>query len=92
MPRSRTCQWKLVWNSEPLSVWITSTWKGSFLEDVVEELDCRGLVVLRVDPQYSKPGAVVDRGVLVVALGARSGDWLDELHVDLDLVPPERFS
>src|ERR1019366_6332898 len=29
-PRSRTCQWKGGWKSAPLSVWITSTRKGSF--------------------------------------------------------------
>ena len=26
---SRTCQWKADWNSAPLSVWMTSTPKGS---------------------------------------------------------------
>ena len=33
------------WNSAPLSVWIDSTWNGSFWQDVVEELD-RGLLVV----------------------------------------------
>ena len=50
------------------------------LEDVVEELD-RGLkVVVGIDPQHADPGAVIDRGVLLVLLaGARQR--LDELHV-----------
>ena len=38
------------------------------LQDVVEELDRGLLVVARVDPQHPEPGAVVDRGELVVLL------------------------
>lgn len=37
------------------------------LADVVEELNRGDLVVLVVDTQHAQPGAVVDRGVLVVA-------------------------
>ena len=31
MPLSRTCLWKLRWNSDPFTVWIVSTWKGSVI-------------------------------------------------------------
>ena len=37
---------------------------------VVEELDRRLLVGARIGPQDAQPGAVVDRGVLVVAFAA----------------------
>src|SRR4051794_27371275 len=73
MPWSRTCQWKLDWNSAPLSVWIFSTWNGS--------RERRG-------PKHPKSGAVVDRGVLVVALAAArsGGDRLNKLDVDLHVM------
>jgi hypothetical protein len=41
-------------------------------------------------PQHTDPGAIVDRGVLVVLL-ARARQWLDELHVDLDPMARERL-
>jgi hypothetical protein len=52
------------------------------LEDVVDELDRGLLVVPVVDPQHAQPGAVIDRGVLVVLL-AGPRQRLDELDVDL---------
>ena len=45
------------------------------------------MVVFRVDPQYRQPGAVVDRGELVVARLACSFEGFDELDVHLDAVP-----
>jgi hypothetical protein len=60
------------------------------LEDVIEELDGGLLVVARVDPQHPDPGAIVDRGVLVVLLaGARKR--FDELHIDLHAVARQRL-
>lgn len=47
--------------------------EGELLQDVVEELDGRLLVVALVDPQGPDAGAVVDRCVLVVALWAFAG-------------------
>lgn len=56
-------------------------------EDVVDELDGGLLVVARVGAEDPEPGAVIDRGVLVVALlPACLAQWLDELHIDLELV------
>jgi len=65
--------------------------EGQTLQEIVEELNCRLLVVLRVDPQHSHPGAVVDRRVLVVTL-LQPGNRLNELDVDLDAVPGRGFS
>jgi hypothetical protein len=45
---------------------MTSSLNGSRWGDVVEELDCGGLVEAGVDPQDPQPGAVIDRGELVV--------------------------
>jgi hypothetical protein len=70
---------------------MTSTWNGSFVEDVVQERD-RGLLgVALIHPQYPEPGAVIDGGVLVVALRRGPGDGVDELHVDLDPMTGELF-
>ena len=91
IPRSRTCQWNFDWNSEPLSVWTASTWKGEFLEDVIEELDGGELVVLRIDPQHTQSGAVVDCCVLVVLFLSGASDGFDGLDVDLDLMARQRL-
>ena len=48
------------------------------LQQVVEELNRRLLVVLRVDPQHPDSGAVVDGRVLVVAL-LEAGNGLEGL-------------
>lgn len=53
------------------------------LEDVIEELDRALLVVAVIDAQHSWPGAVIDRGVLVVRLHSGACDGFDELDVDL---------
>ena len=58
---------------------------------MVEELDRGDLVVLRIDPQHPQPGAVVDRGVLVVLLRSGASDGFDELDVDLDLMARQRL-
>lgn len=57
-------------------------------QHIVQELDRRPLVRPRVDLQNPQPGAVIDRGVLAVALLAAGvcGDRFDELDVDLHLV------
>ena len=86
MPRSRTCQWNCEPNSEPLSVWIDVDPERELLADVVEELDRGLLVAAVVDPQHSQPGAVVDRGELVVARLAGACEGFDELDVDLEAV------
>jgi hypothetical protein len=57
------------------------------LQDVVEELDGRGLVELGIYAQHAQAGAVIDGGELVVLL--RLGSTCqrpDELHVELDPV------
>lgn len=59
-------------------------WKP--LEDLVDELDRGLLVAALVDAKDAQPGAVVDRGELVVAPLA-APDRGHELHVDLDPVP-----
>jgi hypothetical protein len=56
-----------------------------FLEHIVDELDRRFLVVFLGDLEYTDPGAVIDRDVLV-HLRFRAGQRLKELHVDLDTV------
>jgi hypothetical protein len=66
------------------------------LHDVVDELDGRLLVQLRVDPQHPQPGAVVDRGELValVPTAAPAGcadDGFDELDVDLHVMAGPLF-
>ncbi len=55
------------------------------LEDVVDELDSRLLVEAVVHPKHPNPGAVVDRGELVMLLPS-SAKRSDKLDVDLDLV------
>jgi transposase-like protein len=60
-------------------------------EDLVDELDGGLLVVARVGPQHPQPGAVIDRGVLVV-LAAAGTNGLDELDVNLDAVAGSCFS
>ncbi len=56
-------------------------------QDVVDELDRRLLVVLRVGAKYPHSRAVVDGGVLVVTLLlAGLAERLDELHIDLQRV------
>jgi hypothetical protein len=45
---------------------MTSTREGEPLQDVVEELDGRLLVELRIDAQHPQPGAVIDGGELVM--------------------------
>jgi hypothetical protein len=62
---------------------MTSTRKGNFREDLVDEADGRPLVGSIVDPQDPDPGAVVDSGELVVLL-ACARQRCDELDVDLD--------
>lgn len=55
-----------------------------FREHVIDELDRGLLVVARVGAQDPDAGAVVDRGVLILALLLPClPEWLDELHVDL---------
>ena len=55
------------------------------LAHVVDEPDRRRLVQPVVDPQDPDPGAIVDRGELVVLL-ARALERRHELDVDLDTV------
>ena len=56
-------------------------------EYVVDELDRGLLVVAGICAQYPDASAVIDRGVLVVALlAAGLAEWFDECHVDLQLV------
>ena len=66
--------------------------EGQFGQYVVDEGVGCWLVVARVGPQHAEPRAVVDRRVLVVALlAALLTEWLDELHVDLQLVAGALF-
>lgn len=68
----------------PLSVLDFSTLNGQFGEDVVDEADRGLLIVGRVGLQHAQAGAVIDGGVLVVALLlARLAQRFDELHVHL---------
>ncbi len=85
MPRSRTCQWKAAWNSEPVVGLDAHDLEGQLLEDVVDELDRALLAEPVVEAKNADARAVVDRGELVVPLAcALQGG--DELHVNLDLV------
>lgn len=58
----RTCRATTVVGLDDLDV------ERELLEDVVDELDRGLLVVAVVDPQHPDPGAVIDRGVLVLLL------------------------
>jgi hypothetical protein len=60
--------------------------KGLAFADVVEELDGGTLVVALEYLEDPKSGAVVDGGVLVVALRGHAGNRSHEFQVDLDLV------
>ena len=62
------------------------------LQHIVQELDGRLLVELGIDPQDPQPGAVVNRGELVVLPGlGGAGKRLDELDVELDPVAGQRL-
>ena len=93
MPRSRTCQWKRALELGAVVGLDDLDRERELLEDVVDELDRGLLVVAVVDPQDPDPGAVIDRGELVVLLaaGGAAGQRLDELHVDLDPVAGQRL-
>jgi hypothetical protein len=73
-----------------MSVWIVSTANGRRC-NLVDELDRGLLIQLRIDSQHPRPGAVVDRGELVLlvaptASAGYTGDRFDELHVDLHVM------
>lgn len=60
---------------------------GQLREHMVDGLDGGLLVVIRMGPHGAQPGAVIDRGVLAMALlPGGPAQRLNEFHVNLQLV------
>src|SRR5947207_6805246 len=93
MPLSSRCQWNDAPNSWPLNVRLHALdGEGQLGQGVVDELDRGLLVAARVGAQDPQPGAVVDRGELIVLAPATGlAERLDELDIDLQLVARARL-